>query len=485
MALDVERIQFSVPFELSYAPQALKRKSGDSAIMALGYDGEFPQLAIYSPAASGRGYESLSRLELSQHYAQIDKVEVSGDEWPVLVDSEGVVLVDDKGVKRLWSGSHLYKIAPVPFIRRTDMSADLNGDGREDLWLADIHHTTVLLQQGDGSFLAQQIPVAAKMLVEGDYISYVARPIYSADSNGDGAEDLMAVVDSQLHVFTQGSDGRFAAEPVMMALPEGTFDREWWEVRQHDGDSLNQADMRHRTVAEIEDMNGDGLFDLVVRHSSSSGVLDRRNDYEVFYGSNAAQVRFADEPDTVIRADGTLSGLRLEDINNNGRKEVLLSRFDIGISQLVSALLSSSMRQDLLSFSQNDSGKYGEKPSAQYKVKLEFSLSSGKRGEPVIRVGDIDGDGTQDLLLSSGKEQLLFHSGNGDARLFERRGSKIKVDIPEKRSMVRLLELGPGEREDIVLAYRGEQSGDDSRILILRPSQFRAKDSETVAATGQ
>jgi hypothetical protein len=206
---------------------------------------------------------------------------------------------------------------------------------------------------------------------------------------------------------------------------------------------------------------------MVVRFTKSSGVLERSNDYEVYYGTNdKGRTVFPKVADTLIKAEGTLANIEFIDINKDGRREVIVSAFDIGLSQIVSALLSGSIDQDVMVFSMNDEGNFSEDATLVKEVELKFSLSSGSSGEPVIRLEDITGDGFKDLLLSNGTS-LKLYVGQDDKNLFARRAVRQKLLLPQDGAMVSSDDINFDGKTDLVMRYGRQDPAELSKRITL------------------
>ncbi|MFA0373254.1 FG-GAP-like repeat-containing protein, partial [Vibrio sp. 10N.222.54.F6] len=104
---------------------------------------------------------------------------------------------------------------------------------------------------------------------------------------------------------------------------------DWWNKRDAYGEQLDQSELVYRKVEELKDINNDGITDLVVRYTKSSGVFDRANDYEVYLGENQkGKLVFPKVANSVVKAEGTLTGLQFIDIDSDDKVEVMVAGFD-------------------------------------------------------------------------------------------------------------------------------------------------------------
>ncbi len=165
---------------------------------------------------------------------------------------------------------------------------DVNGDGRADLILADTSGLNPglvrLLQQADGSFSVQRTTMPTLRSV-----------LLAADLDGDGRTDLVVADGEQAALLLQRSDGTLAA-PVPL---------------------------RSRTrpsVAQLGDVNGDGLLDILLMHSdpltTTGFTLLTQGPAGTWTDSNPVEW---DAP--VGLSQG--SGLQLADFNGDGRTDIL------------------------------------------------------------------------------------------------------------------------------------------------------------------
>jgi len=241
----------------------------------------------------------------------------------------------------------------------------------------------------------------------------------------------------------------------------------WWALKGADGESVDQSNLEHQMLESFEDINGDGIDDIMIRLTTSSGVFERENRYEIHYGQNIeGSLSFNKEPDTSISADGTLSGLQLIDMNNDGRKEILVSSFDIGVGQIIGALLSGSIDQDVFIFALDNDDNYNNNPRFSEDVDLSFSLSSGRSGKAVILSADFNGDGVKEMLLSDNDKRLSIYTGLTTDKLFSSSYKRHRLVLPQDGEMLTSAELSNDDIESVIVRY-GNQDDENLRNKIV------------------
>ncbi|MEP1552307.1 VCBS repeat-containing protein, partial [Paraglaciecola sp.] len=166
------------------------------------------------------------------------------------------------------------------------------------------------------------------------------------------------------------------------------------------------------------------------------------------------KLKYSEEANTSVEWDETLSGLAFVDLEGDGIQEVFVSSFDIGISQIIGALLSGGIDQDVLLFAMDENGEYQEKPLVSQEVEMTFSLSQGATGEPLIKVVDINGDSVKDILFSDGDSaiRVLFATPD-DKKPYARRSLRQKMTMPQNASSIDSVDLNKDGKSDLVIHY--------------------------------
>ncbi|MCZ4337217.1 FG-GAP repeat domain-containing protein [Shewanella colwelliana] len=347
----------------------------------------------------------------------------------------------------------------VDFISRGDFVHDLNQDGLDDFVINSFSQTELLLAQAEGDVIRQILPIKPQVLLYRDGARYTQAILYFADMDLDGRNDIVKIAEGEFEVYAQQENGQFDTVARFVPVSLAISGVNWWNKRDAYGEELDQSDLIYRKVEQLQDINNDGLVDMIVRYTKSSGVLDRVNDYEIYLGQNTlTKLQFPKKPDSVIRADGTLTGFELVDIDGDKRDEVMVSGFDIGLSQIIGALVSGGIDQDVHLFKMNAESGYANKANVSKEVELSFSLTSGQSGSPVVKLADLNGDGLQDLMLSDGEQALRLYLGDGSKGLFDEDSDGFKLQLPQEGSALVSDDLNADGKDDLIIKYGRQDS---------------------------
>ncbi len=222
---------------------------------------------------------------------------------------------------------------------------DLNGDGKPDIVLTAANASSavlVMLGNGDGTF---QAPAAY------DVAAFNPYQVVIADVNGDGIPDLVVADETMVSVLRGNGDGTFQAAV--------TYD--------------NGGNYGHSVA--VADVNGDGKPDLVVANGGSVAVL---------LGIGGGTFL----PAVTYPTGGGAFWVAVADVNGDGKPDVLVAN-----SGPVGVLLG------------NGDGTF----------QAPVTYSSGGAEPWGIAVADVNGDGKPDILVANaGSGSVGVLMGNGD-----------------------------------------------------------------------
>jgi hypothetical protein len=252
----------------------------------------------------------------------------------------------------------LLQALPVGASPKSVTAADVNGDGRLDLIVANstAGDVSVLLGSGDGSFRAQRTFATAP----------APFAVVVADINGDGHPDLITANHNTVSVLLGNGDGSFQ-KAQSFALGG------------------------YVTALAVADVNGDGKPDLIVANSASNTVSVLLNTTAP--GSTSLSFA-APQPFAVGLSPHALV---VADVNGDGKPDLIVTNKR---DNTVSVLLNTAPGSTSLSF------------AAQVPVAAGSGLAS-------VAVADVNGDGHPDLVVAdesigNSRGGVSVLRGNGD-----------------------------------------------------------------------
>jgi hypothetical protein len=332
-------------------------------------------------------------------------VDINGDGKPDLVVANRydgtveVLLGNGDGTFHYPLGDPNKGTYPVGFMPRSVAVADVNGDGKPDLIIANGGNSympgstvSVLLGNGDGTFGNTFDPVSHRFIMEADVppLEVGTRPysVAVADVNGDGKPDLVVAnyANNTLSMLLGNGDGTFG----------GVFDP---ASRRFEGPAKTiqvvayPNDVAYPNSVVLADVNGDGKPDLV--------VTDGYNDHRVSVLLNttapgAATPSFAGPQTFDVGPHPT--SVSVTDVNGDGKPDLVVTNRGDGYGGTVSVLLGD--------------GRGGFRYLNDEPEQGTFPVGSRPYS---VAVADVNGDGKPDLVVANdGDNTVSVLLGNGD-----------------------------------------------------------------------
>lgn len=430
-------------------------------------------LAIYTFDAPNDRYELLDKMQLSAEYFAYDVSENSkglyflaknavvslnyADNLPTDKSNEDKISVlSGLYLQHKQEVNSLYLLNKSNFLAQIDFIKDVNKDGVDDIVLPDFDGLNVWIHSHNSqAVFYQHLAINPQIELSLGGVMFQPSSLFFADFNLDNRQDVAWVSKGKINYFSQDLDSKFAEQSENLVLADTIQGLNWWQITESDGENPDQSNLTHRVVEQIKDINGDGVTDVIVRFTQSSGVLERTNDYEFYFGyiDENSTLAFKETPSTVIKAEGTLTGLKIVDVNEDNKFEVLLSSFELSVSNIIGALLSGGIDQNVLLFVLNDDDSYENDALISKEVELSFSLTSGQSGQPIVLLTDVNGDSRQDLILSAGEERLSIFLGNKSKKLFNRKASKHKILLPKNGALFEQHDINYDGKADFIMRY--------------------------------
>lgn len=263
----------------------------------------------------------------------------------------------------------------------TGSTLDVNGDGNPDLLVR--HKTGVHLylgKDGGGFQRVDIIPLSAA--------SHFAAN--AGDVNGDGLSDFL-IGDSSGSVVKSGYFSLYLGTPSPVATDwNGTGALKRIDVHGADGERLGGI------VRGLGDVNGDGYGDILVSRSGVGKVqvyLGARTPTTALWNSDTNGYRIdVTDPDSTVSGFGSALGAG-GDINGDGYADFLLG------SQ--GATTTKGAAYVYFGSSMPSSSIWNGVSAAQRFDLTDPSAVGGSYGARLTTVGDINGDGLSDFVVSS------------------------------------------------------------------------------------
>jgi hypothetical protein len=346
---------------------------------------------------------------------------------------------------------------------KIEIFKDLNDDDRDDVIMADFAGWQVAIQFADGSY-SQPLAIGPPpfMAIGTDrYTAFRAEEPYFLDSNVDGKQDIAFWIDGELSVHLQRDDGTFEPDPVRLDTGHSDVLEGFYSLSI--GADPDNPDGAQRVLESIDDIDNDGLADLIVQTISGDGIFGKETRYEFFLGhaGEMGSLAFPQSPTTIIESNGiqAMYGERV-DLNGDGLQEVIVTSIDIGIGTIVRALLTRTFSLDVGIYSLSEGG-FPRKPNIERSVTARLDLGRGELFLPHILPADVTGDGILDWLVQESETELRVYEGTGGPGLFSKKYSSHDIGLPRNPRGFQVVDLNGDGRDELLLKH-----GEDEQKLI-------------------
>jgi hypothetical protein len=375
--------------------------------------------------------------------------DVNGDGWGDLVLGDAFFSVgpdpqSHEGIVRVYLGSASGFATEPSFVFMGDRpltyfgiavtTGDFDGDGFDDIVVGTSINTVnpgerQRVQVFRGSATGPVYPPIVLWDTTQALDSYGRSLANAGDVNGDGLEDLVVGAPNNARVYLfHGSSAGFSATPDATITGEGIYSRFGW------------------VLAGAGDVNGDSYGDLLVAAPRFDTSDDQAGRVYLYYGSSSG---IATAPAWILTGPHTYAWLgesvaSAGDVDQDGFDDVLIGvpRLDLEPSSQRNGAVWAFRGSAQGLPNQPDWVRYGEHPDAWL-------------GMGVAGVGDVDGDGHDDVVLGASRNR--DSSGIQRGALFLHRGSPSGwSDMPLWQTYGESAErpLGNG------LKYAGDLDGD-------------------------
>lgn len=363
--------------------------------------------------------------------------------------------------------SSLYSVADEQRLRFKDFVQDVNGSGLSDFLIPDFHVYHLLVQQSDGTFDRYQLPIDALVRTRDDTVQYRPRRPFLMDINLDGKTDVVFVRDGKLWAFLQQEGGTFAEQAQI--IDPGVRLSPDHEANVRTGDGRSFEDLRIYRVHDFQDLDGDGLTDLVVREEVFESAIDQNSTYRIHYGRKGSSgLEFPAEPDTGIATSGFQFEPVFEDITGNGRKDFYTPSAQFGVRAIIRALLRGNARLDIEFYVMDESRSFPSEPNYRHRVSADVSIGAARVDLPLVKTACFDDTGRKSLLIGEKRDELAVYAP-AQGRLFEREPTRFSMPLPRDGARARVLDLDHGLAQELVLPFDAQDdAAHRNQVLLLR-----------------
>ncbi|MDA7510493.1 VCBS repeat-containing protein [Verrucomicrobia bacterium] len=369
----------------------------------------------------------------------------------------------------------------IPWV---DITKDVNGDGREDLAIPVSEGFLLHVQTTDSNFetpvrVGTQTDLRGIYGTDGyRYDTWSQSRIHSIDYNRDGRVDLAFWKEDHFEVHIQNDHGLYSDPPELFCT-EIPFDSDRFFT-------LTTGNKTGRVLHSLADMNSDGIADMVIYTLSGQRISKKRSSFSIYYGQSAEgnSTRINNKIGTTFESEDRIQ-LRLErrDFNRDGQMDLMLTTIER--ERLYGSLwktLKGMMGDDIalnLDFHQSIEGFQTTKPNTTYRIALDGAPShrepgsvdlglvlrgpthEGRKAEktwpkafnPNLFIGDVNGDGHDDLLFESTFRGLKIYPGMPGPTVFSPTSQSLSAIVPANQQYSWLVDLNNDGKQDLLFHH--------------------------------
>ena len=466
------------------------------AVVKIDEDGN-RHLHIY--AFSGSAWVLRLDTKLRPEVLFVDVANIGGCDRLIMYEQGRLNWFDpDLGVERaLVEVTTTYKATGEVGVPHLDITRDVNRDGLDDFVVPDIDGFWITTQLRDGSFaapikLGPPDPFLDKVALDHKHsyreigitpltIHWYMSRLHQMDYDQDGRSDLVFWNADHFDVYRQDDRGMFStvAETFTVDIPfdtDGAYSIAFDFSGEHTFALIFgfRENTKRRVLHMFQDLNGDGVADLVIHSLEGRSLAKQRSRYEVHFGTPTPDgIVFARDVSMTLRPRGTAGGLlpwgyasqRLEDFDGDGHIDILFQNVKTGLFGMSRAMVGKSIAIDL-EFYRMAGGISPDKPTTMRPVRPAIDIFEKERVLfPVVLLGDVNGDGRSDLLVGKHWEEMHVFLGIPGPDLFARKPQKVAVAMPNDERNARLVNMNKDNKKDLLVYY--PSTTDPHRVVLL------------------
>ncbi|MBN2102845.1 VCBS repeat-containing protein [bacterium] len=260
------------------------------------------------------------------------------------------------------------------------------------------------------------------------------------EMNHDNRPDIVFFSDDRLAVFyTQTRPGMIYTQPI---LPDYIFRFSMKDSHLSMLEALAPADMS----IELDDLNRDGCSDIVFSRASKAGFTKTLSQVQLYY---CTEGKFQPLPDHVLMAENFYGDHVIADFNSDGRKDIALLQFPIGLVGAAKFLITRRIKYGFDIYLQKPDGHFKDEPDHRIRFSRHSNISHVLRPE-YSEFTDWDGNGRLDLLVNVDHQQIIGFIQKNTGGFSKHPDVKIKIPVSPQHWTG---DLNNDRQADIVLWY--------------------------------
>lgn len=415
------------------------------------------------------GWRSVLEVELNaamdmvDTFRHLDGITFAGYQYPQLLALD----VEEVAFAPILSAGSMYLGVNWDASPTFDMFQDLNGDELDDFLMPDFGGWQVALQRETGFSTAQSLgpPPQMNFGETTQFVGYQAETPHHLDGNQDGLIDLAFWLNGRFDVYLQQPGGSFESQSVILdpGMPDVLGD--FLSVSLDEGED-GEENVAQRTLDAVEDIDADGLSDLIIQTLEGDGIFGLETRYEIHRGmvDEDGQLTFEPTASSTVSSDGIQLDNERLDLTGDGKQEFVVTSVKISLGSIIAALITRSASVDVAIFQMTD-GRFPDEPSLEKEIKVKFDFGAGELFAPAVLSADVTGDGRQDLLVQKDLDTLFVYPGEATDRLFAKSPIKLELALPKEREGFVVTDLDHDGRDELILHVRRE---DSSALAVVR-----------------
>lgn len=359
----------------------------------------------------------------------------------------------------------VFKLPDRSFLEHYPFLRDLDDDGIDEILVPQFDRFAVYHQDTRGRYTQKttlDTPMQATILSGREVSKYIVSSysipnIVVADYNADGKKDVIFIQETHLTVFFQ-TDDRTLSNDASATIELGETLSQTFALQIRNLNIYKRDRFKDKTgIKALEDLNGDGLMDVIVEtFSISKTVFNPKKTMKIFFGRPNADTPskgavFASEPDNTIVTTGFPGRSTTIDLDGDKNKELLIPSVELGFFKIIRILLSGRADVNVYIYKCNENGRYNQESDDE----INFTVDIDKKGRrvPVASFrGDFNGDGKTDHLGARNDAIVIVFNPN-DGSLKTTPDVTFPVRIPDNGMKVASHQITNDPFSDVVIVY--------------------------------